>query len=169
MSKLIIIRGNSGSGKTTLAKSLQHKLGRNTMLVSQDYIRREMLWVPDRVDNKAVPLLGELIKYGKRNSDFVILEGILYSDYYFSLFKTAIEEFDSEIFAYYYELSFEETVRRHWTKANCSDFGEEEMKRWWREDDLIGIIPEKKINSEISISDAVSMIYEVVDDKKDHR
>ena len=44
MSKLVIIRGNSGSGKTTTAKMLQHRLGRNIMLLSQDVIRREMLW-----------------------------------------------------------------------------------------------------------------------------
>ncbi|GFI71319.1 uridine kinase [Clostridiales bacterium] len=45
MPKLIIIRGNSGSGKTTLAKNLQHKFGRNTMVISQDVVRREILWV----------------------------------------------------------------------------------------------------------------------------
>ena len=41
-SKLIIIRGNSGSGKTTTAKSLQNQLGKRTLLVSQDVVRRDM-------------------------------------------------------------------------------------------------------------------------------
>lgn len=45
MSKLIILRGNSGSGKTTVAKALQKKLGYNTMLISQDEVRRNMLWL----------------------------------------------------------------------------------------------------------------------------
>ena len=45
MSKLIMLRGNSGSGKTTIAKELQKHFGRNTMLISQDVIRRDMLWV----------------------------------------------------------------------------------------------------------------------------
>lgn len=40
---LIILRGNSGSGKTTVAKELQKRFGRNTMLIFQDNIRREML------------------------------------------------------------------------------------------------------------------------------
>ena len=43
MSKLIILRGNSGSGKTTIAKEIQKNFGRNTMLISQDVIRRDML------------------------------------------------------------------------------------------------------------------------------
>ena len=42
MSKLIILRGNSGSGKTAIAKELQKHFGRNTMLISQDVIRRCM-------------------------------------------------------------------------------------------------------------------------------
>ena len=52
MGKLIILRGNSGSGKTTVAKALQKKLGRNTMLISQDEVRRNMLWVDDGIDTK---------------------------------------------------------------------------------------------------------------------
>ena len=45
MKKLVILRGNSGSGKTTVARALQRKIGFNTMLISQDEIRRNMLWV----------------------------------------------------------------------------------------------------------------------------
>ncbi len=56
-SKIIIIRGNSGSGKKTVAKELQRKFGRGTLLISQDVIRREMLWVKDGMGTKAVSLL----------------------------------------------------------------------------------------------------------------
>ena len=52
MGKLIILRGNSGSGKTTVAKELQKKFGYNTMLISQDEIRRNILWVKDGIDTK---------------------------------------------------------------------------------------------------------------------
>ena len=68
MGKLIILRGNSGSGKTTVARKLQKKFGHNTMLISQDEIRRNMLWVKDGIDTKALPLMIELLKYGKENS-----------------------------------------------------------------------------------------------------
>lgn len=43
MGKLSILRGNSGSGKSTIAKALQNKFGQNTMLISQDEIRRILL------------------------------------------------------------------------------------------------------------------------------
>ena len=43
MRKLIVLRGNSGSGKTTVAKELQNLFGSNTMLISLDMVRREIL------------------------------------------------------------------------------------------------------------------------------
>lgn len=43
-----MIRGNSGSGKTTVAKKLQHQLGPNTMVISQDVIRREIYIMGER-------------------------------------------------------------------------------------------------------------------------
>ena len=72
MCKLIILRGNSGSGKTTIAKELQKIIGSNTLLVSQDAVRREMLMVSDGPDTKALPMLKELLRYGKDHCETVI-------------------------------------------------------------------------------------------------
>ncbi len=47
------------------------------MVVSQDVVRREMLRVKDGAGTKALPLLSELLMYGKNNCETVILEGIL--------------------------------------------------------------------------------------------
>ena len=57
MTKLIVLRGNSGSGKTTVAKELQNKFGNNTMLLSQDVIRRDILKVKDGENTLALPLM----------------------------------------------------------------------------------------------------------------
>ncbi len=61
MKKLIVLRGNSGSGKTSVAKELQKRFGRNTMLISQDVVRRDMLCVKDGETTEALPLLKELL------------------------------------------------------------------------------------------------------------
>lgn len=45
MKKLVILRGNSGSGKTIVVKKLQEKFGPNTMRLSHDMIRMEVLHV----------------------------------------------------------------------------------------------------------------------------
>ena len=101
MTKLIILRGNSGSGKTTIAKELQKLFGKNTMLISQDVIRREMLNVDDGENTKALPLLKELLKYGNEHNEIVILDGILRANWYNSLFELAIELYNQNIYAYY--------------------------------------------------------------------
>lgn len=158
MSKLIVIRGNSGSGKSSLAKSVQRKIGRNTLMIPQDIVRREMLWAHDGIDTKALPLLISLLNYGYLNCEYVILEGILNADWYKPLFEIAIKDFDNNIFAYYYDIPFEETIKRHNTKDTEFEFGENEMRRWWNEKDFIKIIPEKVFHQDISLEDAVNII-----------
>lgn len=93
-SKLIIIRGNSGSGKTTTAKNLQSHLGRGTLLISQDTVRREMLKVHDRDGNLSIDLIRQIAEYGKNNCEFVIVEGILYKPRYGEMLHNLIEFFN---------------------------------------------------------------------------
>lgn len=162
MAKLIILRGNSGSGKTTVAKALQEKFGANTMLLSHDVIRREILKVKDGIGTPACALLIHMLKYGRKNCEVVILEGILDSECYRELFECAKEEYGSNIYAYYYDLPFEETLRRHETKPNCHEFGESAMRRWWKEKDLIISIPETILTKEMEFGQTVDMIYEAV-------
>lgn len=162
MKKLIILRGNSGSGKTTTAKELQKRFGRNTMLISQDMIRRDMLMVKDGENTLAVPLMKELLSYGNKHSEIVILEGIMNSDWYKSLFQLAVQLYDTRVYAYYFDLPFEETLKRHQTKPNHGDFGEEEMRRWWREKDFSNILNEVCITSEKDKESIVNEIYDFV-------
>lgn len=159
MKKIIILRGNSGSGKTTVARALQKKFGYNTMMISQDEIRRNILWVKDGVDTKALPLMIELMKYGYEHCDVVILEGIMYDEWYSPLFKTANELYGMDIYAYYFDIPFEETVRRHNTRDKKQEFGEEDMRRWWREKDFSSVFNEKIITSDIDADSIVEMIY----------
>lgn len=159
MAKIIMLRGNSGSGKTTTGKTLQQKLGRGTLLISQDVVRREMLWVNDGPATKAVGLLSSLVEYGSRTCEYTILEGILNAEWYRPLFKTAARLFDGEIFAYYFDIPFEETLRRHVQKPNAQEFGEAQMRRWWKEKDYIGFLREEAIGPDLSAEEIVDRIY----------
>ncbi len=122
-SKLIIIRGNSGSGKTTTAKSLQNYLGHGTLLVSQDVVRREMLKVQDREGNLSIDLIRQIAEYGKDKCEFIIVEGILYKERYGEMLKNLIQFYDQEAYAFYFDLSFEETVLRHNSREKKMEFG----------------------------------------------
>ena len=89
MKKLITMRGNSGSGKTTIARALQEKFGKNTMLLSQDVIRRDILKTNDGAGTRANDVLIMLLEYGHAHNELVILEGILNSRWYTPLFDAA--------------------------------------------------------------------------------
>lgn len=157
--KLILLRGNSGSGKTTLAHMLQRKLGRGTLVISQDVIRRDMLWARDTKDGPAVPLLINLVQYGRQHCEYVILEGILFSEIYEVLFRCIQSEYSAEdIHAYYYDIPFEESLRRHETKPNRADFGSEAMRDWWKEKDYIGYLPEKILTQTMTLEEAATRI-----------
>lgn len=160
MAKLIILRGNSGSGKTTIAKGLQKKLEYGTMLISQDVVRREMLYVKDGEKPKVEELIFQLAMYGKQHCEVVIMEGIFNSKWYSNLFKRLLEEFKEEIFAFYFNIPFEETLKRHKTKANASEFGEKEMREWWNPNDLLTIIPEMLLGKELEAEEIINIIYE---------
>lgn len=159
MKKLVILRGNSGSGKTSVAKALQRKYGPDTLLISQDTVRREMLMVKDFPGNPAISLMSSLLRYGKQHCETVILEGILYSDIYKDLFQTARKEYGTEIYAFYYQLPLEETLRRHETRSSRLEFGEKDMRQWWREKDYIGIIPEKILGQDRTLEETACYIY----------
>lgn len=57
MPAIIIIRGNAASGKTSLAYALQEEMGENTLLLSQDLLRRTMLHAHDGFDTPTIPIL----------------------------------------------------------------------------------------------------------------
>lgn len=167
MPKLIILRGNSGSGKTCAARALQERFGPNTMLISHDMIRMQVLHVRGREGvEKSLPLMIALLKYGRRHSEVAILEGILPAGDYGPLFEAAAVEYGGDIFAYYYDLPFEETLRRHGTKPNREEFGEEDMRRWWQEKDYLPMIPETTLTRELSLDDAVDLIAQAVQGKQ---
>lgn len=157
--KLIIIRGNSGSGKTTIAKAVRHILGHNIMLLSQDMIRRDILRVKDGADTLALPLMNELLEYGNRHCDITIIEGILRYEWYKPFFEKALQLYSREnINAYYYDLSFEETLLRHQTRNSKYDFGEKEMRDWWKEKDYMDIITERILTPDMSIDFVTNLI-----------
>lgn len=104
----------------------------------------------------------ELLCYGEKNSDVVILEGILISEWYRSLFELAVQLYGTNVYAYYFDLPFEETLRRHKTKPNCNDFGEEAMRSWWKEKDYTSILSEVAIKADKDKESIVRDIFDTV-------
>ena len=157
---LIILRGNSGSGKTTIAKHLQKQWGEGTLLVSQDVIRRDMLNVRDRKKNLSIELIRQITKYGKGQCEYVILEGILSKERYGDMLCHLIDYYQGKVLIYYFDLPFEETVKRHQTRSKKSAFGETELRKWWNPHDYLGDERERIITKEMSELEIVKTIVE---------
>ena len=156
---LIILRGNSGCGKTSTARLLQRQLGYGTMLVSQDVVRREMLRVKDIENNPAIQLIYDLCMYGNNVGYTVILEGILSDKKYGAMLRRLLDDFQGEKLIYYFDVSFEETVRRHATKPNAHEFGESEMRQWWKDQDALNVPGEQRIGEQLSQAEIVDLIH----------
>ncbi len=157
-SRLIIIRGNSGSGKTTIAKRLQSEMGRSAMVISQDNIRREILRVNDAVGNPAIALIEKIAEFGHETGRDVIIEGILSKEKYSDMLQGVMKMFDKTL-VYYFDIPFEETLKRHTTKPNASEFGEREMREWWHEKDLLSD-DDRIITADASEDDIVARIIQ---------
>ncbi|MEK6453879.1 kinase [Caldifermentibacillus hisashii] len=163
-SKLIIIRGNSGSGKSTIAKSLQKHFGHGTLLVSQDTIRRDMLKVHDRDGNLSIDLIRQIAEYGKDKCNFVIVEGILYKKRYGDMLNHLIRFYNERAYVYYFDLSFEETVKRHNSRTKKIEFGEHSLRAWWIPNDYLGVDNETILTNEMSPNEVLQLILSQVQD-----
>jgi adenylylsulfate kinase-like enzyme len=160
MSQLIIIRGNSGSGKSTIAKELRKKLqGKKVSIVAQDNIRRELLADLGELKTDNIELIELIINFSLNKNYITIVEGIYGKRKYEEMFIRVIEKSTSSSI-YYLDIPFEETLNRHQTKPKRNEYGEVEMRRWYKEKDLLGYKNEIIIDPESSLEESVSLILE---------
>ena len=50
-----------------------------------------------------------------------------------------IHEFGMDVYVYYFDISFEETLRRRKTKPGADGYSEDQLREWWVEKDLLGL------------------------------
>lgn len=162
MAKFIVIRGLSGSGKSSIASELQKNLDQPSLLVSEDKIRQMFSdrKEPDHVASKK--LATKMVITGLENGHNVIYEGISNIKTYKPYFDEILKVHCKDNFFFYLDVSFDETVRRHNTRPQKSEFSVDEMKRWWdyaspSDYDSEMIIPENS-----TLQESVQTILEAV-------
>lgn len=156
---LIVLRGNSGSGKTTLARALQRRRGRDQLaVISQDVVRREVLWANDRPGNPAIGLIDLMARYALNEGFSVVVEGILHPERYGEMLRRLAGDHRGRTLAYFWDLPFEETLRRHATKPKAEEFGESEMRDWWYGTAYVDGLNEIPIGIEESLDLAIQRV-----------
>jgi len=153
-SKLIVIRGPSGSGKSTVAKALFKRAIHKTCLIEQDYYRfifrsRD----GGSKENSATihKMIKENILTALSDGYDVILEGILATQSYVDDLNEIICKHSTENYLFYFDVSLEETIRRHQTRPsrNTSTYTESDLRTFYPET-YIPVCENERIVSETS-------------------
>lgn len=142
---LVVLRGNSGSGKSHIARLLRDR--RDVAVVSQDVLRREVLGVRDGRGSPAVDLIDLVVRFALDRGRHVVLEGILRSDIYGPMLQAMAADHRGTTVFFRFELPFDETLRRHMSR-DTRGFGEDELRQWWREDDILPGCEERIIGAD---------------------
>ncbi|TCC55233.1 kinase [Kribbella pittospori] len=157
-SRLVVLRGNSGSGKSTTARAVRERVGRGVAWIEQDYLRRILLREHDRPGAPNVGLIDQTARYALENGYHVMLEGILYSPTYGDMLRQLIADHVGRTGVYYFQLSFEETVRRHATRPLAKTVTPEQMRDWYQPCDLLNVPGEQVIDPSSSLDETTGRI-----------
>ncbi|WP_433230082.1 AAA family ATPase [Micromonospora sp. CA-248260] len=157
---LVIIRGNSGSGKTTTAREVRRRFGRGAALLEQDYLRRIVLREHDsaRIDPVAPAFITATARTVLDLGYHVILEGILHTERYAAVLHQLIDDHPGPVAAFYLDVSFDETVRRHLGRDEPIPVTPDEMRTWYTHRDLLDIPGETVIGEASTFAQTVSTI-----------
>jgi len=117
-----------------------------------------MLKVHDREGNLSIDLIRQITEYGKGRCEFVIVEGILYNRRYGDMLNNLNQFYNQKTYTYYFDLSFEETVRRHKSSLKKSEFGEGSLRSWWNQNDYLGVDGETTFTNDLSQNDVLKLI-----------
>jgi predicted kinase len=145
--RLIVIRGNSGSGKSTIARRLQRGHGRGCALIEQDYLRRIVLRERDRPGGMAPALIEQTVRFALDHRCHAVLEGILFRDRYDRMLTALRRAHQGRTSIFYLDVSLAETLRRHSTRPQATEFTPADMAGWYAPRDMLGhddehIVPE---------------------------
>ncbi|WP_067832604.1 kinase [Actinomadura kijaniata] len=156
MRTLIVLRGNSGSGKTTVARRLRlARPHRDVAVVGQDVVRREILREHDVPGGANIALIDTIVRHTLDAGYHVILEGILAATRYAPMLEALRRDHDGPSHWYYFDIPFEETLRRHATRPQRDEFGPTEMAAWYRPRDLLPTACEKIIPAGSALPETV--------------
>ena len=111
----------------------------------------------------SIDLTETLARFGYEHDLLVLVEGFYETDIYGQMLEWLKKIFAPQVFAYYYDLSFEETVRRHQTRAKQEEFTPADMKRWWKDRDFLDWEEEVFFTDEDSLEAAFDKICSALD------
>ncbi|MBC7596151.1 MAG: kinase [Kineosporiaceae bacterium] len=156
---LIVVRGNSGSGKSTVAAQLQERLPGKTVFLSQDYFRRVIYNEHEQESLAHADLIEVAATHALRAGHNVVLDGIFNATRYSPMLERVRSATEESRF-YAFDLSLEETLRRHRSRSKAGDFTAEEISGWYHGWQPLQFVSEHRIDASESVTATVQRILE---------
>jgi len=157
-SRLIVIRGNSGSGKSTVARRLRLGYGRGCALIEQDYLRRIVLRERDEPGGIAPALIEQTVRFALDHGYHAVLEGILVRARYGPMLTALCTAYPGRTSVFYLDVSLGETLRRHTTRPQATQFTAADMRGWYTPRDLLGAAGERVVPESSTLDETVALI-----------
>jgi hypothetical protein len=126
--------------------------------VGQDVIRRTILRERDVPGGVNVDLIEHTARFALDHGYHVVVEGIMYADRYGAMLHRLAAANRGPAHFYYFDIPYEETVKRHATKPQAEEFGREQMAEWYRHRDLLPGNVEAIIDQHSTFDDTVKRI-----------
>lgn len=163
MTKIIIFRGNSGSGKSTITKNLESCLNKKVLVLEQDLFRHEFIHIPankdgdKEINDLTIEMILLILKWANNKFDYIIFDGIFSNNRYTVMFEEVVKMF-KDIYAYYFDLPFEETAKRHLTRAKSKLFTVEEMRSWLKPNNKSTVLNETILTQDMTIEQILDIV-----------
>lgn len=107
-------------------------------------------------------MIRQIAEYGKGKCEYVIVEGILTKERYGHMLEHLIHFYNGNVYAFYFDLSFEETLRRHNASDKRNNFGVDSLRSWWNPRDYLGIENETLLTDDMSKDEVLQIILDKV-------
>ena len=155
---LLVLRGPSGCGKSTTATQLREAYGgRGLAIIRQDEVRRNVLRERDQDGAFTITLIDIMARATLAAGIPCVVEGILSARIYGPMLERLLADHPRS-FAYFWDVPFERTVLRHYTKPNHHEWSVEDMRSWYTPHDLLPSGVERIIGEHECQQDAVERI-----------
>ena len=156
--RFIVLRGNSGSGKSSAARALRERSGRKLAWVEQDYLRRVVLKELDQPGGVNIGVIEQRRCAAPCNTAITSCWKASWTPGATARCWRVWPRSIQAAPIYYFDLSFEETVRRHATRPQASEFCPEAMREWYKPADLLPFASEHVFDESLSLAEVVDMI-----------
>lgn len=107
-----------------------------------------------------IGLIEQTVCYALDHGYHVVLEGILDAGHYGEMLERLAQKHRGQTHFFYFDVSFAETVRRHATRPQASEFSPEAMREWYKPADLLPFVAEQVFGELLSLEEVVGVIVE---------